>query len=82
MIILLILTISSVEAIFEALSRCASLHPDPNTGPEEGLEDEDGAFMDDNNFGIETFSGGPEEELSEIGRVRSNHDASHRFQPY
>jgi len=71
-----------VEAIFEALSHCASLHPDPNAGPQDGMEDEDGAFMDANDFGLETFSGGPDEELSEIGRVRSDHDTSNRFQPY
>jgi len=52
----------SLEMIFEALSQCASLHPDP--------EEEDGggdALLDESAF--ETFSGTEDQELSEVGRA-------------
>jgi nucleotide-sensitive chloride channel 1A len=61
--------------IFEALSQCASLHPDP--------EEEDGggdAFLDESAF--ETFSGTEDQELSEVGRVRSNLTTDSRYMPY
>lgn len=63
-----------VETIFEALSQCASLHPDPEEG-----EDEE-AFLDPSTF--ETFNGSEEQELSEVGRVRSNLINDNRYVPY
>lgn len=67
-----------VEPIFEALSSCAALHPDPKgNGDELG---EDSAFADDNEFDV--FTGGPDEELSALGRVRSDHVNNSRYQPY
>ncbi|EIW84174.1 hypothetical protein CONPUDRAFT_151209 [Coniophora puteana RWD-64-598 SS2] len=49
---------NSLGDIFEAMSLCASLHPDPNMSD----EDEDDAFISsDGNF--ETFTGGEGEEL-------------------
>ena len=68
-----------VEPIFEALSQCAALHPDPNG---DGADDPD--WMDERS-GFATFDGTTEEELSEVGRVRSDltHSSqSARFQPY
>ncbi|KAI6042462.1 regulator of volume decrease after cellular swelling-domain-containing protein [Pisolithus marmoratus] len=68
---------ASLEPIFESLSHCASLHPDPNM-PED--DDDDDAFLARNNF--ETFTGDDEKELSEVGRVRSNFVNDHRYAPY
>jgi nucleotide-sensitive chloride channel 1A len=58
-----------VDPIFEALSYCASLHPDPQ-GSDDGDDDED-AFIDPDTTAFEVFTGGEGEELSEVGRVRS-----------
>ena len=68
--------ILSVDPIFEALSRCAAQHPDPNT---HTADEGDDAFYDGE---FETFTGGPDEELSEVGRVRSNFTNDSRFAPY
>jgi nucleotide-sensitive chloride channel 1A len=68
-----------VEAIFEALSLCASLHPDPNFDEDE--EDED-AFIDANGGDFEVFDGSNEQELSEVGRVRSEFVNNSRYAPY
>lgn len=67
----------AVEAMFEALSECASLHPDPKD-EEDDLDDD--AFVDINTF--ETFTGDENEELSEVGRVRSNFINDNRYAPY
>ncbi|KAM6504302.1 Regulator of volume decrease after cellular swelling domain containing protein [Amanita muscaria] len=64
----------ALEALFEALSQCASLHPDRDES------DEEDPLVDPNNF--EIFDGNEEEELSEIGRVRSDFTNSNRFAPY
>jgi nucleotide-sensitive chloride channel 1A len=69
-----------VEAIFEALSYCASLHPDNDTEDEVGLDDD--AFIDPSSANFETFAGGEGEELSEVGRVRSDFSNNNRFAPY
>lgn len=63
----------AVNSIFEALSACASLHPDPDTS------DDDSAFISSDAF---TPFNGTEDELTDAGRVRS--DAVHRarFAPY
>jgi chloride channel, nucleotide-sensitive, 1A len=67
-----------VEAIFEALSICASLHPDPNID-EDGDDD---AFIDASNGDFEVFDGSEEQELSEVGRVRSDFVNNSRYAPY
>jgi Regulator of volume decrease after cellular swelling len=68
----------AVEPIFEALSLCASLHPDAQ---EPSDEDEDDALIDADTTAFEVFTGEEGEELSEVGRVRSAaHD--NRYQPY
>ncbi|KAI6129909.1 regulator of volume decrease after cellular swelling-domain-containing protein [Pisolithus croceorrhizus] len=69
---------ASLDPIFEALSFCASLHPDPDIPEDE--DDDDDAFITDGRF--ETFTGGDEEELSEVGRVRSDFANDHRYAPY
>nr|GAT60973.1 predicted protein [Mycena chlorophos] len=56
----------ALEPIFEALSHCAALHPDPNMS-----EDEDDAFVDSGEF--EVFTGDEEQELSEVGRAALEH---------
>ncbi|EJU04859.1 hypothetical protein DACRYDRAFT_104751 [Dacryopinax primogenitus] len=61
----------SVERIFEALSICAALHPDKNSGDNDEMEDEMFADADESRF--ETFTGGEEEELSEVGRAALEH---------
>lgn len=66
-----------VEPIFEGMSLCASLHPDPNMSEEDEL---DGGFVSDNAF--ETLAGEGEEELSEVGRVRSDFVNDSRYTPY
>lgn len=73
------LTRKTVEPIFEALSICAALHPDPA----DELDDDDDAFIDvDGDSPFETFTGADGEELSEVGRVRSNFINDNRFAPY
>ncbi|KAF8802508.1 hypothetical protein BYT27DRAFT_7235414 [Phlegmacium glaucopus] len=59
----------SLEPIFEALSQCASLHPDPH-GEEDDLDD---AFVDINGAAFDTFTGDENEELSEVGRAAFAH---------
>ncbi|KAF9000642.1 regulator of volume decrease after cellular swelling-domain-containing protein [Cyathus striatus] len=70
-------TPNSLESIFEALSQCASLHPDSDVEEDDFNE----AFID-NDGSFETFSGDEEEELSEVGRVRSNFANDNRYTPY
>lgn len=67
-----------VELIFESLSLCASLHPDPNE--EDEMDDDDDAFVDPGEF--ETFEGDAGQELSEVGKVRSDLLNNSRFNPY
>ncbi|CUA73387.1 hypothetical protein RSOLAG22IIIB_05277 [Rhizoctonia solani] len=64
----------SVEPIFEALSQCAALHPDPDEGDDDG-------WVDDGEGGFETFDGTNEEELSEVGRAALAHLESIIFFP-
>lgn len=68
-----------MEPIFEALSQCASLHPDPHNDDEDDLDD---AFIDVNGATFDTFTGDEDEELSEVGRVRSDFINDNRFAPY
>jgi chloride channel, nucleotide-sensitive, 1A len=48
--------IYAVEPIFEALSLCASLHPDPNGDDDDDMGD-DNAFIDPDVAGFEPFDG-------------------------
>ncbi|KAG8686588.1 hypothetical protein FRC09_014030 [Ceratobasidium sp. 395] len=59
---------ASVEPIFEALSQCAALHPDPN---DAGADDPD--WLDEGENGFSTFDGTNEEELSEVGKAALAH---------
>ena len=68
-----------VDTIFEALSLCTALHPGPNVSRTD--EDDQGLYSGDLSS-FEAFTGGPEEELSEVGRVRSAFVNDHRFAPY
>lgn len=68
----------SVEPIFENLSICASLHPDPASLS----DDMDDAFLDENEDAFETFTGDEDQELSEVGRVRSDFINDNRYAPY
>jgi nucleotide-sensitive chloride channel 1A len=71
-----------VDPIFEALSYCASLHPDPQ-GSDDGDDDDDGnVFIDPDTTAFEVFTGDEDEELSEVGRVRSAPTNDNRYQPY
>jgi nucleotide-sensitive chloride channel 1A len=67
-----------VEPIFEALSLCASLNPDAVVS-EDDLDD---AFVSVEDNAIPLFTGDEDEELSEIGRVRSDFFNDNRFMPY
>ncbi|KAI0726011.1 regulator of volume decrease after cellular swelling-domain-containing protein [Fomitopsis betulina] len=69
---------AALEPIFEALSLCASLHPDPAFAND--MEDDDDAFIDSDAF--ETFNGDESQELSEVGRVRSDFINDNRYAPY
>ncbi|KAF9024919.1 hypothetical protein BDZ89DRAFT_1068699 [Hymenopellis radicata] len=68
---------TALNNIFEALSLCASLHPDAAL-PDDDEDDE--AFIDTGNFDV--FDGTEEEELSAVGRVRSDFINNNRYQPY
>ena len=65
-----------VEPIFESMSGCAALHPDP----EDEVDGDDDAFVDASNF--EVFDGDADQELSQVGRVRSDLVSSNRYAPY
>ena len=66
----------AVEPIFESMSGCAALHPDP----EEDADGNDDAFVDPPNF--EVFDGDADQELSQAGRVRSDFVNNSRYAPY
>ncbi|KAG2076562.1 hypothetical protein BDR04DRAFT_1089720 [Suillus decipiens] len=68
---------TSLESIFEAMSLCASLHPDPDASDDDDLDE---AFMDESAF--ETFTGEEGEELSEVGRAALEHLESIIDDPY
>ncbi|OCH89621.1 hypothetical protein OBBRIDRAFT_794113 [Obba rivulosa] len=69
---------SALEPIFESLSLCASLHPDPASLSDD-MED---AFLDADEAGLEIFDGDENEEFSEVGRVRSDFISNNRYAPY
>jgi chloride channel, nucleotide-sensitive, 1A len=68
-----------VEPIFEALSLCAALHPDPNAPVLD--EDLDDAVVDGGLDGQVDAAGG-DDEPDEVGRVRSDFVNDNRFAPY
>ncbi|KIJ52654.1 hypothetical protein M422DRAFT_26224 [Sphaerobolus stellatus SS14] len=69
---------SSLEPLFEGLSICAALHPDP----QDKDDDMDDAFLDANEGRFETFTGDEGQELSEVGRVRTDFINNSRYAPY
>lgn len=72
---------SLVEAIFEALSLCASLHPDPADTSDDDMGMDD-AFIDADESGFEVFTGDEGQELSEVGRMRRDFIGDNRYAPY
>ncbi|KAH8831396.1 regulator of volume decrease after cellular swelling-domain-containing protein [Flagelloscypha sp. PMI_526] len=69
---------SDLEPIFEALSYCATLHPDPMTD-----EDEDGDAFISSDTPFDVFNPEDEaQELSEVGKVRSDFINNSRYAPY
>ncbi|EMD33396.1 hypothetical protein CERSUDRAFT_126142 [Gelatoporia subvermispora B] len=69
---------SALEPIFESLSLCASLHPDPASLS----DDMDDAFLDADDAGLETFTGDEAAELSEVGRAALAHLESIIYNPF
>ncbi|KAG6817174.1 hypothetical protein H0H87_011873 [Tephrocybe sp. NHM501043] len=61
---------SALDTIFESLSLCAALHPDPSS-PNDDDENDD-AIIDSMNSPFDMFTGSVDEELSEVGRVRNS----------
>lgn len=74
---------ASLDPIFEALSYCASLHPDPQ-GSIDGDDDDDNddAFIDPDTTAFEVFTGDEGEELSEVGRAALAHLEGIIHDPY
>lgn len=73
-----------VDAIFEALSACAALHPDPagDSDDDMGLGDDD-AFADAEVDPSELINGeGEGPEITDAGRVRSDFINDSRYRPY
>ncbi|KAF9790279.1 regulator of volume decrease after cellular swelling-domain-containing protein [Thelephora terrestris] len=68
--------VEALEPIFESMSSCAALHPDP----EDELDMNGDTFVDPSNF--EVFNGDADQELSEVGRVRSDFVNDNRYTPY
>ncbi|KAN0093116.1 Regulator of volume decrease after cellular swelling domain containing protein [Tylopilus felleus] len=68
---------ASLEPIFEAMSLCASLHPDPNQSEEDEFDD---ALVSDAQF--ETLDGDEGQELSEVGRAALAHLESIIHDPF
>ena len=74
-----------MDIIFDSLSACAALHPDPASGSDDdmGLDDAaDDAFVDADTDGFQAITEGADGELSEAGRVRSDFVNDNRFRPY
>ncbi|KAJ7721713.1 regulator of volume decrease after cellular swelling-domain-containing protein [Mycena maculata] len=69
---------ASLEPIFEALSRCAALHPDKATPSDDEEMD---AFIDADSGGFEVFTGDEDQELSEVGRAALAHLESIIYYP-
>ncbi|KAH8117764.1 regulator of volume decrease after cellular swelling-domain-containing protein [Phellopilus nigrolimitatus] len=79
---------SSLDALFEALSLCASLHPDPASSGDDddmGMDGDDDAFVDADVEAVQALVAqgvDSEPDLSETGRVRSDFVNDTRFKPY
>ncbi|KAI0297265.1 regulator of volume decrease after cellular swelling-domain-containing protein [Multifurca ochricompacta] len=77
---------SSLEFIFDALSACASLHPDSRESDDNDDGDDDDAagdaFIDPDVAGFEIFTGTDGEELSEVGRAALAHLEEIIYDPY
>ncbi|KAG6373308.1 regulator of volume decrease after cellular swelling-domain-containing protein [Boletus reticuloceps] len=67
-----------LESIFEAMSLCASLHPDPNVSEED--DEFEGDFVSDSHF--ERLDGEEGEELSQVGRAALAHLESIIHDPF
>jgi len=63
---------ASLDSIFESLSQCAALHPDPTLSDDEEMDGTD-SFLSPNVAGFEIFNGDEGEELSEVGRAALEH---------
>ncbi|KAJ3812366.1 regulator of volume decrease after cellular swelling-domain-containing protein [Lentinula lateritia] len=72
--------VESLDPIFEALSLCAALHPDPPGSDDE--EDFDEALIDAPDDTFEVFTGTEDEELSEVGRAALAHLESIIYDPF
>ncbi|TEB34720.1 hypothetical protein FA13DRAFT_1763140 [Coprinellus micaceus] len=72
-------SVGTLDTIFEALSYCASLHPD-KFDDEEGMDD--GVMMADDNSPFEFFTGDGDEELSEVGKAALAHLESIVYDPF
>lgn len=75
---------NALELIFEALSLCASLHPDPQ-GDDMDDDDDDNydALLNGNEAAeFEVFTGDAVEELSQVGRAALEHLESIIYNPF
>ncbi|EGN99043.1 hypothetical protein SERLA73DRAFT_181824 [Serpula lacrymans var. lacrymans S7.3] len=70
---------ASLDNIFEAMSLCASLHPDPNMSDDEDMDD---AFIATGDSAFDTFTGDEDQELSEVGRAALDHLESIIYNPF
>jgi len=68
--------VEALESIFESMSGCAALHPDP----EDEVDGGDDAFVDPSNFDV--FSGDTDQELSQVGRAALEHLESIIHNPF
>ncbi|KAF9650245.1 hypothetical protein BDM02DRAFT_3093540 [Thelephora ganbajun] len=68
--------VEALEPIFESMSGCAALHPDP----EDEVDGNDEAFVDASNF--EVFNGDADQELSQVGRAALEHLESIIHNPF
>jgi len=68
--------VEALEQIFESMSGCAALHPDP----EDEADGSDDAFVDPSNF--EVFNGDTDQELSQVGRAALEHLESIIYNPF
>lgn len=66
----------ALDSIFESMSVCAALHPDPD----DEIDANDDAFLDASNF--EAFDGSTDQELSEVGRAALQHLEAIIYDPF
>ncbi|KAG6827669.1 hypothetical protein H0H92_010831 [Tricholoma furcatifolium] len=75
---------TSLDTIFEALSTCAALHPDPHN-PDDDDNDtfgDDDAVVDPMRSPFDVFDGDAAQELSEVGRAALAHIESIIYDPF